>query len=201
MFEKFKDITDNELVLLYKKQRNDDVEFELISRYQRFSKKLARELFDKFNFLYQVEYEDIYCICLGALFSSIRSFYDNNSVFYCYWKTAAINEVTSYVSKFTNIHKSNIDDFFNLEEGVSYNSFLKEKAQNSEDEFIYSFNLDEILSNPKHNFVQKDVDVFRLYLAGYTIRDIVKLTNSTYSKVRYQIDSVRHKLANILFNQ
>ena len=201
MFNKYKENPDNELVLLYKKNHNDDLEFELISRYQRNSKKLAKELYDKFNFLYQVEYDDLYCICLGALFTAIRSFNDDSVNFYTYWKAAATNEATSYVSKFTNIHKSRIDDYLNYEQGIILSGYLKEKAQNTDEDYLSNFELEDILSNPKNKFSKKDVDVFHLYLAGYSINDIVKLLNSTYSKVRYRIDNVRRKLANILFNQ
>ena len=201
MISKYLNITDNELVLLYKKSRNDDVEYELIFRYQRNAKRLAKELYDKFNFLYQVEYDDLYCICLGALFTAIRSFDDNSINFYTYWKAAATNEATSYVSKFTNIHKSRIDDYFNYEQGIYHSGYLKEKTQNSDEDFLSMFELEEILSNPKNKFSKVDIDVFRLYLAGYSINDIVTLQNSTYSKVRYRIDNVRRKLANILFNQ
>ena len=201
MFEKYKDKKDNELVLLYKKSHNDDVEFELISRYQRHARRLAKELYDKFCFLYQVEYDDIYCILLGALFSSIRSVSDDSTNFYLYWKTAASNEVTSYVSKFTNIHKSRIDDYFNYEQGISYSGCFREKAETEDDDYMAKFELEEILSNPKNKFSKEDVDVFNLYLAGYTINDIVKLLNSTYNKVRYRIENVRRKIANILFNQ
>lgn len=201
MSEKFKDKSDNELVLLYKNSRNDDVEFEIIARYQRHAKKLAREQYNKFNFLYQVEYDDLYCICLSALFNAIRSFDDDSINFYSYWKTAAINEATSYVSKFTNIHKSRIDDYLNYEQGICMSGYLKEKTQNTDEDYLSSIDLENVLSNPKNKFSKTDVDVFRLYLAGYSINDIAALINSTYSKERYRIDNIRRKLANILFNQ
>lgn len=201
MFEKYQSKTDNELVLSYKKNHNDDVEFELISRYQRHARRLAKELYQKFNFLYQVEFDDLYCICLGALFSAIRSVDEYSINFYTYWKAAATNEATSYVNKFTNIHKSRIDDYFNYEQGVYQSGYFKEKSQNTDEDFMSTFELEEILSNPKNKFSKLDVDVFRLYLAGYTINEIVNLLNSTYNKVRYRINNVRRKIANILFNQ
>lgn len=201
MFEKYKNINDNELVLLYKNNHNDDVEYELIARYQRHSKKLAKELFDKFSFLYQVEFDDLYCILLGALFSAIRSFKDASSNFYTYWKTISTNEVSTYVSKFPNIQKGNVVNYINYEQGINQSGYFKERPEEFEDDYLTNFELEEILTNPKNKFASDEVDIFRLYLAGYSISDIASLTHKSYYQIRYKIENVRREIVNILFNQ
>ena len=201
MFSKFSSKSDNELVFEYKKTHQDDLEYEIISRYQKHSKLLAGLLFTKFKFLYQVEYDDIYCILLASLFTAIKGFSDNKIVFYQYWKTIAINDVHLYVSQFSQ----NANDFIKC--SPIYNEepvlagYLRDKSALLNDDYLSSFDLDDILDNPKNKLKKKDVDVFRLYLAGYSLHEIADMTDITYSKVRYCVNRVRKKLANILFNQ
>lgn len=201
MFEKYKDKHDNDLVLMYKNSRNDDVEYELISRYQQHAKKYAKELFDKFSFLYQVEFDDLYCILLGTLFSAIRSFEGVSTSFYTYWRTAATHEVTTYIRKFPYVHQSNVVEYVNYEQGINQSGYFKERPEEFDDDYISKFDLEEILTNPKYHFSKMDIDVFRLYLGGYSINDIAAVTKKTYHQIRYRLECVREKIANILFNQ
>ena len=201
MSEKYKDKSDNELVLMYKKSHNDDVEFEIISRYQKYSKKYAKELFDKFSFLYQVEFDDLYCILLGALFNAIRSYEGNSSGFYSYWKTAATHEVTTYIRKFPYIHQSNVVEYVNYEQGLNQSGYFKDRPEEFDDEYMAKFDLEEILTNPKNGFSEIDIAIFHLYTGGYSVNEIAKATNKTYHQIRYRVEVIREKIANILFNQ
>ena len=74
MLTKFKDVSDDDIVFMYKAEPSDDLEAEIMNRYKIHAKKLAGEIFKKFKFLYQVEFEDIYCIGLASIFVSIRGF-------------------------------------------------------------------------------------------------------------------------------
>ena len=56
MLKKFENVRDEELVFLYKKSKDDDVEMELVLRYQIHSKKLASEQYHKFRYVFRLEY-------------------------------------------------------------------------------------------------------------------------------------------------
>ena len=114
MFQKFRDISDNNLVFEYKKTHQDDLEIEIISRYQKYAKRLAGLLFSKFKFLYQVEYDDIYCILANAVPLAVNGFKNHDADFYQYWKMVGTNEVLLYVSRFSQDMNELIDSNISL---------------------------------------------------------------------------------------
>ena len=201
MFKKFDLKTDNELVFEYKKTHQEDLEYEIISRYQKNSKLLAGLFYKKYKFLYQVEFDDIYCILLGSLFTAINSFDESKIDFYQYWKAIGTHDVQLYVSQFTQKVSEYILPQSTYIEEPTTAYFMRDKSSLLNDDYLSLFDLDVIFANPKNKFNQKDVDVFRLYQAGYSLHEISDLTKITYSRVRYRVSTVKKKLANILFNQ
>lgn len=201
MFQKFRNKSDDELVFEYKKTHNEDIENEIISRYQKNARLLAGLLFSKYKFLYQVEYDDIYSILLASLFPAIKRFNDDKDTFYHYWKTVATNEVNLYVGNFSQNHNQLIDGEKNTSDEPIFTGHMRQKPEVFNDDFISTFNLDDILDNPKHNLNQQDADIFRLYLAGYSIYEIADMAKKPYNIIRYRISLVRRRIANILFNQ
>ena len=201
MFEKYHTMCDNDLVFEYKKTHNDDLEIEIISRYQKHAKLLAGLLFSKYKFLYQVEFDDIYSIVLSSVFTAIKSFSDKKETFLKYWKVAAINEVNLYVGEFSQVKNRLIDKDKNTTEEPYMVSYMRETPTSMIDDYLYEFELEDILSDPKNKLKEKDIDMFRLFLAGYSIYDIADLTHEPYNKVRYRIYIVKRKIANILFNK
>lgn len=200
MFQKFRSRNDNDLVFEYKKTHSDDLENEIISRYQKHSKKLAAILYSKYKFLYQVEFDDLYCIILASTLIAIRSFTNESIEFHKYWKVTAYNEVLLYISKFSQNNNNRIDS--NCEPSNEPGSgFLREHHLDLTDDYLYSFELEDVLTNPKNKIKQTDADLFRLYLAGYEPLEIAKKVGIEYNKVRYRIRTVKTKIANILFNQ
>ena len=79
--------------------------------------------------------------------------------------------------------------------------YLRQKLDVSMDDYLLQFELDEILADKKNGFLKEDVDMFRLYLAGYTIKEIAQITKKTYHRVHFHIKEMKSKIANILFNQ
>lgn len=201
MSSKYKTKSDNELVFEYKNKRQDDLEFELISRYQQHSKILAAILYSKYKFLYQVEFDDLYCIILGSLFTAIRGFDNNKNDFYQYWKVTANNDALAYINSFSTTKNKmfSAKELHNEEQCVS--GLFRERASDFKDDYLSSFELEDVLSNPKNKIKPIDADIFRLYLAGYEPLEISKKSGIDYNKVRYRIRSIKLKLANILFNQ
>ena len=202
MFQKYRLKSDNELVFEYKKTKQDDLEYEIISRYQNHARLLAGLLFSKFKFLYQVEYDDIYCILLGSLSAAINGFNNDGMDFYHYWKSTATHDVLLYVNKFSSKFSDDYgeENYASNEEPILA-GYMKEKTSILNDDYLSSFELDDILRNPKNKFKELDINIFYLYLAGYSIYEIAELMKTTYNKVRYRISNVKRKIANILFNQ
>ena len=201
MFQKYRSRTDSDLVLEYKLTHEEDLEFEIISRYQQHSRFLAAMLYSKYKFLYQVEFDDLYCIILGSLFTAIRGFSADKNDFYQYWKAIAINDALNYISEFSQV----VNEMFNpngmMNNEPALAGLLRDKTKNLKDDYLTSFELDDVLNDPKNKIKPSDADIFRLYLAGYEPLDISKKTGIDYNKVRYRIRTVKTKIANILFNQ
>lgn len=201
MFQKFRDVSDNELVFMYKKTQQDDLELEIISRYQKHARLLAGILYSKYKFLYQVEFDDVYAILLESLITSIKTYSDENVTFYNYWKVAATNDVNTYVAKFSLMSNNFVLSKDAIAEDGVYASYLRHSPEELSDDYLSSFDLDEILKNPKNKFNQSDVDIFNLFMAGYSYIELCQLTGLTYNRIRYRISDVKKKLANILFNR
>lgn len=201
MFQKFRDVSDNELVFMYKKTQQDDLELEIISRYQKHARLLAGLLYSKYKFLYQVEYDDIYAILLDSLIGAIRNYSDEKINFYQYWKVAAENDVNAYASKFSIASNDVLLSNDAFSEEAASSSYLRHSPEEMNDDYLSSFDLDEILNNKNNKFDKRDVDLFRLYMAGYSYIELAQLTGLGYNHIRYRIIDVKKKLANILFNQ
>lgn len=201
MLEKYRSFSDNDLVLEYKKGRSDDLENELICRYQKHAKLLAALLYTKYKFLYQVEFDDVYCILMGCLFPCIRRFDDQKELFYHYWKTVATNEVVLYVNNFSSSRNQQMDFEKTMNDEHELIGCLRQNSESLNDDYLTSFEIEEILTNPRYKLQQRDADMFRLYVGGYSIGDICNIVGEPYNQVRYRISIVRRKIANILFNQ
>ena len=201
MLEKYRSFSDNDLVLEYKKGRSDDLENELICRYQKHAKLLAALLYTKYKFLYQVEFDDVYCILMGCLFPCIRRFDDQKELFYHYWKTVSTNEVVLYVNNFSSSRNQQMDFEKTMNDEHELIGCLRQNSESLNDDYLTSFEIEEILTNPRYKLQQRDADMFRLYVGGYSIGDICNIVGEPYNQVRYRISIVRRKIANILFNQ
>lgn len=201
MFEKFQNIRDEELVLRYKEWRSDDIEMELIDRYKIHARKLAGEQYQKFKFIYLVEYEDLYSISLANLFIAIKSFSKGHS-FFKYWKRSAINEIQDYVSRF-DLTKDNVEDIPNSLNGddVHCHQVLSQNHVETIDDNDLLLNLDMTIYNSKELFKGSERDILVMYLAGYSGIEIAAKLNLKYNYVNRKIKTIKTKLSNILFNQ
>lgn len=200
MFQKFRDISDNDLVFEYKKTHDDDLEIEIISRYQSNAKRLAGLLFSKFKFLYQVEYDDIYCILANAIPLAVNAFKNKDIDFYQYWKMVGTNEVLLYVNRFSQDRNDFIEPNICYSDERKLSGYLKESTEELKDDYLSSFDLDDIFANPRNKLSTIDKDIFKLFLAGYSMLEISALTGISYSKLRYRFNRAKRKIVNILFN-
>ncbi len=196
MLEKFHELRDETLVLMYKEKQSEDIELELISRYEIHSKKLASELFQKYRFLYQVEYDDLYCIILSQLFIAIGAMKVGNKSFYEYWKKLATHEANRYASQFSIDDNCKIFslDMFNPERL----SFFCDSADYHNEALNMQSHLTILFENHFDKFDKKERDILVLYIAGYSMKEIAEETGLKYSTVRIRLSRIKDKIADIL---
>lgn len=198
MFEKFKDISDDDLVFAYKQKRDEDIELELIDRYRIHAKKLAGEFYHKFRFLYLLEYDDIYSITWSTLFTAIKTFVYGG--FFKFWKTIASNELNTYVHKFT-VTKNDALVYSQLDTEISDNLILKQgNSMPVETNFLKS-DIHQILLSNKDDFDDYDIVLYELYIEGYKCNEIAVIVGYSDSFVRRRLKKIKTKINNILFNQ
>lgn len=199
MFEKYKDSSDDSLVFSYKEKKDDDIELELMERYRIHAKKLAGEFYKKFKFLYQLEYEDLYCVAISCLFTAIKTF--KKQGFFKMWKTCATNELNKYVSEFTlTRNDALVYSKLNPEE-LSSSVLLKQNPSRGLEGYNIVEDIHRIINNKKYKFDDYDKQIFTLYLQGYKVKEIALIVGHTGSMVRYRLKEIKDKIADILFNQ
>ena len=198
MFDKFSEMSDDELVFAYKQKKDDDIELELISRYQIHSRKLAGEIYRKFKFLYQLEYEDIFAIAISTLFTAIKTF--TKKGFFKYWKTCTNNEMNSYIRHF-NVTKSDALVFSSLTDDLSSSIIFKERPSTNVESYSLHDDIMLVMDQNEKEFDEADKVIFLYYLEGYKITEICELIGRKKSFVRNRLNIIKDKLADILFNQ
>lgn len=193
MLNKFKGIRDEELVLQYQKCHDDDIESELIDRYRIHSKKLAGELFRNYRFVFQVEYDDLYSVCLMNLFNSIKSFKVNMN-FFRLWKKIATNEIKLYVTTLPLLKRESNAGIISTSRDISGNDIVLASPSKVESNIDLSSEVERILKKNKDTFDPNDMDIFILFAAGYTMSDIAKETGLKYHYVRSRINIIKDKM-------
>ena len=199
MFEKFKNLSDDDLVFAYKHKRDDDIELELLDRYRFRIKKVAGEYYVKYKFLYQLEFEDLYSVALGTLFSCIKNF--SMKGFYKYWKIYVNNELTNYVRQF-KLSKSEVILSSELDvDELSTNLVFKQDRGITLENPALSKDIDVLLNDESRGFNQLDIEIYKLSYCGYKVKEIAILINKCESYVRRRQLMIKKKIQHILFNQ
>lgn len=193
MLNKFKGIRDEELVSQYKVSKDDDVESELIDRYRIHSKKLAGEMFQNYKHVFQIEYDDLFQICLMNLFTAIKSFKINMN-FFRFWKTISINEIKLYVTTLPLLKIESNAGIISTSRDISGNDFVLASPSKAESNIDLTSEVERILKKNKDTFDPNDMDIFILFVAGYTITDIAKETGLKYHYVRSRINVIKDKM-------
>lgn len=202
MLTKFKDVSDDDIVFMYKAEPSDDLEAEIMNRYKIHAKKLAGEIFKKFKFLYQVEFEDIYCIGLASIFVSIRGFKNGMKGFFQYWKICATRDIHDYISQFSINDLSYLPHINEAhEEERNYFKMMRQTQCVLNDEYALFTDLARIMENKKYGFSKLDQDIFYFYVSGYSIHEIALHFSLKYSTTRRRLTKLKEKIADILFNQ
>ena len=196
MLKKFNNVRDEELVLKYKAKKDEDIELELIERYKIHSKKLASEQYQKYRYVFQIEYEDVYATILASVITAIRSFkVKQNTSFFKLWKTIATNEINLYVTKMPLLKLEANIGYITTSRDISNDNMVLSSSNKSEETSIdLSHEIERILVSNKDSFDPKDRDIFILYVSGYSITDIANETGLKYHYVRSRINSIKEKI-------
>lgn len=203
MYKKYRGLSDDEIVFAYKIQSDDDLETELLNRYKMHAKKLAAELYVKFKFLYQVEFEDIYCIVIACVFTSAKNFKKGMKNFFMYWRSSATREVYLYVGQFSSLDKDNAPIFESASNGEerNYINILKQNEISLVEDYPIMSDIVHVIDKDKTNFDQIDKSILYLYVEGYSLYEIATELNMKYATVRRRLAKVKDKISDILFNQ
>ena len=200
MLAKFNGIRDEELVSKYKENKDDDIEMELIDRYRIHSKKLAGELYRNYRYVFQIEYDDLYSICLANLFDAIRSFKKKQS-FFNLWKTIATNDIKLYVCNLPLLKQESSLHIISTSRDNSNSELVISSSHRTESSIELSQEIEQILINNKDKFAVNDRDIFILYVGGYSITDIANETGLKYHYVRRRINIIKEKIEKYFVKQ
>lgn len=197
MIKKIDQMDDVTLVSFYV-EGNKEAERELVNRYEKHSTKLAGFLLDDFKDNTRAEMEDLVSIGLYCLFVAI-GVYNYSSPLFPLWKRIARNAMMEEIKRNTTFFataKGGVKKlYFNqFEEGIGLSS-----RENENEEDVYRL-LQEIVDLPELGIKKEEKDVFFLNLEGYTVMEISKMLNLSYTTIRNRILRVRKKIQDILFN-
>ena len=193
MLIKFKGVRDEELVNQYKITHDDDIELELVDRYRIHSKKLAGELYRNYRYVFQIEYEDIFSICLANLFTAIKSFKIEMN-FFRLWKTITTNEIKLYVTTLPLLKLEKNFGLVSTSRDISNNDLVLSSNAHNESNIDLSSEVEQILIQGKDKIDHNDMDIYILFVAGYSITDIAKETGLKYHYVRSRVLVIKDKM-------
>lgn len=196
-------MSDDEVVLAYKNNNEDDLENELLSRYKIHTRRLAGELYRKFSFLYQVEYDDILCIVTANIFIAVNNFKHGMRNFYKYWRSTATNEVYSYVGQFSSLEVEcrSLYSGSNNGEEKNYHRMMRQNESSLMDNYPLINDIARIIEKDNDNYKEIDKQIFFLFVEGYTYYEIAVFLGIKYNAVRRRMNKIKDKINDILFNQ
>ena len=203
MEKRFRDLSDDEVVLAYKNSGDTELENEILARYKYRARKLAGELYRKFSFLYQVEYEDVYCIILTSIFLSAKNFKAGMKHFFKYWKSSATRDVQKYVSQFSalDVNDRSLFETSTNGEDKNYYRIMRQNENSLIDEYPLVSDIAQMLEINNSNYKEIDKQIFFLYVEGYSLYEIAVFLNLKYTTIRRRLKKIKDKISDILFNQ
>lgn len=199
-------LTDEEILELYKQGKEDALDF-LLNKYKSLASKVSRSYF-----LIGAESEDILQEAMLGLYSACRNFQKGNTSFKTF-ATLCITRAVQSAVKMANRQKNKL-----LNESYSLTNqgtvVFDEKDQDGDDVCLYipSNNLDpedallahereqEIEKIIEENLSKKEKSVLNLYLKGLTYAEIANALGETTKSVDNAISRTKKKLEELLNN-
>ena len=189
-------LSDAELICLYK-DGDETAESILVYRYRGFSFILARAMYESYGAKFYLDVDDLSSIALFSLFVAIDKF-DGKKPFYPYWKKVAQHQMMKHINDASSFYKNILlasTDGYLTNGSPIVTAFSSDNSFEKND--LYE-RVTEYLSRPDTKVSEDELNVFLLYLDGYSIPEMVELTGFNYSKVRRTLNKIRKKLKNFL---
>lgn len=186
---------------LISKYKNGDIGAfnELVRRYVKHSKFLANRILKEFKETSTAEYHDLVSIGLNTVFISIKS-YSMEGGFYYYWKKIAMQKMMEEVKNlsYSYLYESDLAPI-SIDELAGKN-YLLASTKESIDTFdnILLEKVKILLKDKWRGFRKCDIEMFLMYLDGFSYYEIGEKYNMTYFACRKRVCTVKEAIAKIL---
>ncbi len=163
----------------------DDMAYnEFLNTYIRFSSYLIKEYLEKHP-IYDFIRDDLHSIVLCETISLIAKYEVDKGPFYPFWRVASLRVINYYLKRnyqlivkssgalsldYISVNNHPLHDSISLKENPDENNLLCET-------FV------RIVDDPINGVKRKEREVIKLYLNGYTFREISEIINRSASTV------------------
>lgn len=184
----YKNINDYEL-LYYVKENDDNALNTLFNKYEPVINKLASKYYNKYKYI-GITYDDLVQEARIGLMNSIKSFDDEQSLFYSFTVLCIERQLINYTKAHNRLKNYPLN---------SSNVFSSKRI-----EYVEDSNIDDILlENEKYfeckNYLKFNLSiVYELRYNGFSFKDISKLLDIPRSTVDGRISLIRKYLHNNL---
>lgn len=197
MAKSYKEMTDIELLSLYRKE-NDLTAFKvLFSRYERLSRILASEVLEESRFDFLADFSMLFDDGIFSFMIATNNFKEENKHFKAFWKKIAYSMMKKDLRSEIDYYKKNFKQQMIADK--SYDSIVTSLSYgfsdgtNGGDEIL----MDEIkdyLFNPKNKISTINSAMFLEYLNGANIDYLAECYKCTRRTVHRRINLIREKI-------
>ena len=179
--------TKEKLLVLRYQSNPDDYESinELIKRYEIVARKLAYDQYHILRDLGGFTAEELYAVAISAVHIAAVKYGKNETTeFYPYWRSVALNQITNYVNKNSYIGRNRNEVGDTLYEGEELREECDILRNNLTGDYVDSLSEEILTNNGKlFNLNKGQALVMKLYVQGYDLSEIAKVTHITKSTV------------------
>lgn len=184
-------------------KEGDEISFSLlIKKYEKCAWSLARQIEAEYDYL-EIPVEDYMSLAFSAVITALEKYQEQDTLsFYPYWLTIARNAIMRHIkSSLTNSKLLTTVAKISLDQNIEgSNTSLHDVV--SDNETIQTMTIHDsllnIVNNDKNKFSKTERLIISLYLDGYSLKEIGKMLNFSYSYVYSKYNSIIKKLREIL---
>lgn len=182
-----KEITDNELLRLYKSDKNNSALSVLFERY----KPLIISRINSFGFS-STEFDDAFQECMIVLFTAINRYNQNLASFNTYATVCINRALISIRRQNKNGGEVLYNDFSNQD-----NEFSCSEIENPQYIIESNFNYNQLIDIVKSTLSELEFSVLRYLFAGHKYSEIAKELSISIKSVDNAVQRIRNKFNNI----
>ena len=181
------------------KQGDDEAKNILLEKYNMFSWKLVSACLEE-NDDYLYLKEEIHSDVFSNTFQLIEKYSLDKGKFYSYWLKASLRTIYKDLREIKERHYYE-KSYISLDEAFLSKNILHDYLNNDEIAISRQFLLDSfltIINDPKNNFTDKERRVIKLFLSGYSHKEIAKLTHHSLSAIYKFYNSAVNKIGKVM---